>query len=82
MVDEAFAEVFVMSEWISVKDRLPEKQKWVLFHTIWNEIEKGALCDWENELCSDFHYKSYCQCSCNSVELENITHWREIPEPP
>lgn len=76
-----------MTEWISVKDRLPEKNKKVL---VYSEPEKG----FENEILSSFGIhtayiptygiyftESLPNCGCTGISGE-ITHWMPLPEVP
>lgn len=91
-----------MSEWISVKERLPSDYS--EFNNS-NEIEvwcdawcgsdnvrytylrffKGKFCDQvldsDRETNYDFSRLSYAQPEL-FYELENITHWMPLPEPP
>lgn len=60
-----------MSEWISIKDRLPEENQIVL---IWNE-DHGCLR-------RNFHdRKFYYEFILGSYD-EKISHWMSQPEPP
>ena len=60
-----------MSEWISVKDRLPEKGKDVIAYR--NRTKELLFC----VLCEK-HWESK-----NAIlSLGAITHWIPIPEPP
>ncbi len=73
-----------MSEWISVKDRLPEKDQAVLFFekdgrsaisAVYTD-DKNKYNRWEEN------------CNCGGIERESnfhqseITHWMPLPEPP
>lgn len=74
-----------MSDWISVKDRLPNKGDIVLAYCqkIIGEIRYVLDCptiakiEWENIDCSNIPDTDYF-----SVWAENITHWMPLPEPP
>jgi hypothetical protein len=64
-----------MSEWISVKDRLPEKQTEVLVY----RRNRGGLCNYECEidfdrLCADgtWLYR----------DIYEVLYWMPLPEPP
>jgi hypothetical protein len=66
-----------MSEWISVKDRLPVTFDEVLVHSdncftsiAWRETEKrkNGIVGW--------HWNSYFK------SLGHVTHWMPLPEPP
>lgn len=61
-----------MSEWISVKDRLPEESDDVLAYTIWDDI---VVCFLEEDSDVWMHTWGY-------LEKEFVTHWMPIPEPP
>lgn len=66
-----------MTEWISVKDRLPDTFDDVLVYSndciisiAWRETEKrkNGIVGW--------HWNSYCK------RLGYVTHWMPLPEPP
>jgi hypothetical protein len=66
-----------MSEWISVKDRLPEIGKEVLTFSLENGHiffdcayvdDDGVFADWF--------------ASWSARSLEHVTHWMPLPEPP
>ena len=61
-------------KWISVEDRLPEKEKLVLCFdaTFGVQIAKRWL--WTN-------YKE-CWATNSAMPLERITHWMPLPKPP
>lgn len=85
-----------MSEWISVKDRLPEKGQIVLVHQIysWEKFEKGAavtigrLCQsdyphWEfQHYRPDFRSGTLLDNDIICPGNEYVTHWMPLPEPP
>ena len=57
-------------EWISVKDRLPEKWEDVLICNCYSEVDTDMI--WENPSGSfEFYF-----------EGGNVTHWMPLPEPP
>lgn len=66
-----------MSEWISVKDRLPEEREDVLIRVKcanYFNIEQGYYKgnnEWVN-----------CWCSIRNEGLYPVTHWMPLPEPP
>ena len=67
--------------WISVKDRLPERNQKVL---AWNREEQFVASRWWfEEMPEEIYFKSII-CGCgNGVDLtEEITHWQPLPEPP
>lgn len=70
-----------MSEWISVKDSLPEIRKEVLVYSYEDEINNGmyvARIDGLNWNGSPSWLYSYC---CGN-HVPNVTHWMELPEAP
>ncbi len=61
--------------WISVKDKLPKRNEYVLIYDGCGLQYVGALLYDHDE----FEYSSCCSCS---VRLDDITHWMPLPEPP
>ena len=63
-----------MSKWISVEDRLPEKQGYYLVYTEEDGVfsaeynPKRERCPWTDES------EGYCDFP--------VTHWMPLPEPP
>ncbi len=66
-----------MSEWISVKDRLPEKAEMVLAFGYWEggpQVAIGAC---------DRNFDSwYVINGVGTLAFVCITHWMPLPEPP
>jgi hypothetical protein len=71
-----------MSEWISIKERLPDKCEPFLAFTTgrvemmqWKQwIEKGVDIGW---------WAFYTPCSCCSGHCSDyFTHWMPLPKPP
>ena len=62
-----------MSGWISVKERLPEKDTSVLF----SDKESVFLGFLLSDMGHDPFWSSY-----DYLENHNITHWMPLPEPP
>jgi len=58
------------SKWISVEDRLPKKNKWVLIYSLALGVQKGEyiLNQW-------WRYPG-------NHRMPNITHWQPLPDPP
>lgn len=73
-----------MTEWISVKDRLPENQKGFLMHSVlmaYRVEDDGAFIDYEVA----FKYGKFYAFCCIDGEfgvITNVTHWQPLPEPP
>lgn len=66
-----------MSEWISVEDRLPEEAQEVL---CFRGTDIGALMDVYTYIGDNKWEDSYE--NWNYGDLEGITHWMPLPEPP
>ena len=62
-----------MSEWISVKERLPEHGQVIAFSPQYKEYMIGYL---------DESSVEGIFCHCDGVELYQVTHWQPLPEPP
>ena len=65
-----------MSEWISVKDRLPEDASDVLILSKEKESCVGYYRSSDNE------WVMYNPCCSFHMELHGVTHWMPLPEPP
>lgn len=63
-----------MSEWISVRDRLPEKDEDILAYAPQQGIFSTQLTLSNNWICN-------CLCQDGSF-LNHVTHWMPLPEPP
>lgn len=63
-----------VSEWISVKERLPDKGVWILFYS-WRGILLGSFWDnyWHTQEINGPGLKMY---------LEQVSHWMPLPKPP
>ena len=57
-------------EWISVKDRLPENEKWV---TVGNN-KFGVFIGQ--------YFSSLGEFACKDILIEKVTHWMPLPKPP
>ena len=62
-----------MSEWISVKDRLPECGEVIAFSNQYEDYLIGCLFEFE---CEDV------VCYSDGCEMYHVTHWMPLPEPP
>ena len=58
-----------MSEWISVKERLPDIETWVLVHCV------------NGKITSDLRIAPFGKFMISPVYGE-VTHWMPLPEPP
>lgn len=67
-----------MKDWISVNDRLPEKDVNVLCYTH-GDIVEGYLCSNDNVFKPEIDCIGYMQ---NDVMVIDVTHWMPLPEPP
>jgi hypothetical protein len=64
-----------MADWISVDDRLPDKDEWVLVHAA------GAI-NCSLFTAKDKAFSDPCYSPCYNINLNEITHWMALPEPP
>ena len=74
LADHLISSGVTVQEWISVKDRLPEKnRKAVLIALRWKETDIG----WydKNDKCWQSEF-------INSYGDGDVTHWMPLPEPP
>jgi hypothetical protein len=69
-------------EWISVKDRLPEKVDHLvrMTGTGWSD-EVLAYGDYSIEVCSYKHTDRIWYMTDGDIH-KNVTHWMPLPEPP
>lgn len=66
-----------MTEWISVKDRLPSKNDYVLLYdSSLDLVHEGKLRD------GDFYYSERSGYSKDVGDGCEITHWMPLPEAP
>jgi hypothetical protein len=65
-----------MSEWVSVKDRLPEVEIGVLIYTILGDIEIALL----NPPDCDGPFWYYPED--NGWDEDDVSHWMLLPAPP
>lgn len=70
IADHLIAHGVTVREWISVKDRLPQKQG---FYRVYHKNSK-AICD-------RFYYKD-CPDLFVNVKDDPITHWKPMEQPP
>ena len=62
-----------MSEWISVKDRLPDPAKYVLISQRRDGVCVGYLMN---------KYGTWWKTPDGPVSTKDITHWMPLPAPP
>ena len=69
-----------MTEWISVKDRLPKKHEWVLVHIESNfdtkKFHVGYL------MTKNFMIGARPGDCDGEQETSEVTHWMPLPKPP
>ena len=73
LADYLIAHGVTVHEWISVKDRLPENEKYVLVYSQDGGVAEGKY---------NARFKEWVQFRWNVTELKNVTHWMPMPEPP
>ncbi len=61
------------SEWISVKDKLPENKQIVLVINKFGEI---AVCT------ANISWNYIFMLSDTNLQIQDVTHWMDLPEPP
>ena len=66
-----------MSEWISVKDRLPDKNKSVLCCVFGRSVGEGIYRGFDGR-----HHVWYMYAISGIYWDNEVTHWRPLPEPP
>lgn len=70
-------------EWISVKDRLPEKDGQYLCY---KNYVVGGYCDllWYGTIYDHGKKRTFYffDPDYGDIEVSNVTHWMELPEPP
>lgn len=75
-----------MSEWISVKDRMPEKKRAVLVYAPhMDEPIVTMYFDPDDQMAEFGEWVSDCtpnRLGWSSMTGEDVTHWMPLPEPP
>ena len=71
-----------MSEWISVKDKLPDTGISVIVRQYEDKINNGTYVAWIEKLgIKDKPIWQYSWC-CGCYVPREVTHWMPLPEPP
>ena len=72
-----------MSEWISVDDRLPNKDEEVIIHTMTGEVMSAFFKEWTHVRTGKMMqaFQDY-DCKLFTWWLWEVTHWQPLPEPP
>ena len=65
-----------MTDWISVKDRLPEDKNRVLVWYMGRRYEMPLFAEWDRSQWWDHEGLAFGDYS------KHITHWQPLPEPP
>lgn len=83
LVDDA---VDAMSRWISVEERLPEGEGWVLAIGLLLKRRSKGNYGWCVPHVAEYRHGRWCDSDGMIPDLENrslkITHWMPLPEPP
>lgn len=72
-------------EWISVKDKLPEKDGWYLVYApgYWGNNRIFGLSNFAySKFEKKFKAKWGIERGCSSIPCACVTHWMPLPEPP
>jgi hypothetical protein len=71
------ATIAAQREWISVKDKLPEKTCWALVYA------DGAMnCMGYDQQLRKWEDWTYNESGCHNICVAGITHWMPLPDPP
>lgn len=73
-VADAVDDMPTVGGWISVKDRLPEREC-IAYSSKFDEMMMGYIGE------TDKSDTGYC-CESNTEWLSDVTHWMPLPEPP
>lgn len=68
-------------EWISVKDRLPELETWVLAYSAKDDLIACSFTRIGNQHPIIWNLLS-SGCGCCDSDLEEVTHWMPLPDKP
>jgi hypothetical protein len=77
---------FENPRWISVEERLPEGEGWVLAIGLLLKKKKGGNYGWSVPHVAEYRHGRWCDLDGMMPDLEDrslkITHWMPLPEPP
>jgi Protein of unknown function (DUF551). len=71
-----------MSQWISVKDRLPDIGTKVLGFLKNGYIFIVSQCTWEDDICNEWHIIPESYSSPFSVPFDDLVYWMPLPAAP
>ena len=66
-----------MSKWISVKDKLPEDRKWVMYVDPELTYSNGRI-----QLCFGMYFEDEEYWESDGLISKKVTHWQPLPKPP
>lgn len=66
-----------MSEWISVKDKLPESNRVIVCY-LKDYVHEGYYCKKKKAFYNEWNPYA----SIYESRIEHVTHWQSLPEPP
>ncbi len=71
-------------DWISVKDRLPENEEWVLALGRLEGLSRIAVVNCHKSFFGDDRIWSIISSECGWCNqcLDDVTHWMPLPNPP
>lgn len=72
-----------MSEWISVKERLPERQKYVIWALAKPWFDGYSTIEgYYDPFPNGMRFWRMTRCPSTPYSLDNVTHWQPLPDPP
>lgn len=76
-------------KWISVKDRLPEKDGAYIINEAFTHTNQISIARWTSDYKSYFNERLNGRAvwyryssECGDYEIIRVTHWMPLPEPP
>ena len=85
IADNMIAHGVTVQKWISVTERLPEKNGWYIV----TACDEGCSCDegiwYDTVVIEAEHYKGEWSWNENGIEYDItcfVTHWQPMPQPP